>query len=184
MMVGLAFVGERTVIFLFTEKWLPCVPLLYASCISYGVNPFRAINMQLVYAMGNAKKATMIEICRFIIGISWMLVGVFVLKLPLVSVALIGSNVAIVVVLITQFVVKGYIGYSFREFFADIAAPLMMSAIMAAFVYLVGQLQLNNLLVLILQVATGVAVYAGLSVVTKNPNLSEALTILNGMRGK
>ena len=184
MMVGLAFVGERAIIFLFTEKWLPSVPLLYAACISYGLNPFRSINMQLIYALGNARKATMVEVIRFVMSISWMAIGVFVLNLPLASVALYGSFLAFVVVLITQFVVQGYIGYSIREFFADIAAPVIMAAIMAFFVYLVGQLQMNNLLVLILQVATGVAVYAGLSVVTKNPNLSEALTILKGMRGK
>lgn len=182
MMVGLAFVGKRTIIFLFTEKWLPCVPLLYAACISYGVNPFRSINMQLIYALGNSKKATLVEIIRFIISISWMLVGVFVLKLPLTSVALIGSNFAIIVVLITQFVVKNYIGYSFLEFFADIAAPLIMSAVMAFFVYLVGLLQMNNLLVLIMQILTGVTVYIVLSIITKNHNLLELFGILKSMK--
>ena len=182
MMVGLAFVGERTVIFLFTEKWLPSVPLLYAACISYGLNPFRAINMQLIYALGNAKKATVIEIIRFIMSITWMGIGVFILKLPLVSVALFGSVIPVLVVLITQVVVKGYIDYTFREFFADIATPLIMSAAMAVFVYLVGLLQLNNLLVLILQVTTGICVYLVLSVITKNPCLAEAFNILKGMK--
>lgn len=181
MMVGLAFVGERTIIFLFTDKWLPSVPLLYAACISYGLNPFRAINMQLVYALGNAKTATTIEVIRFILSMLWMGIGVFILELPLVSVALIGSFIPVTVVLVTQFVVKGYIGYSFREFFSDIAAPLMISAVMAVFVYLVGLLQMNNLLVLILQVATGVIVYFVLSVITKNPCLTEAFGILKGM---
>ena len=182
MMVGLAFVGERTIIFLFTDKWLPSVPLLYAACISYGLNPFRAINMQLVYALGNAKTATTIEVIRFVLSMLWMGIGVFILELPLVSVALIGSFIPVTVVLVTQFVVKGYIGYSFREFFSDIAAPLMISAVMAVFVYLVGLLQMNNLLVLILQVATGVIVYLALSVITKNPCLAEAFGILKSMK--
>lgn len=181
MMVGLAFVGERTIIFLFTEKWLPSVPLLYAACISYGLNPFRAINMQLIYALGNAKTATTIEVIRFALSMLWMGIGVFILKLSLVSVALIGSFIPVTVVLVTQFVVKGYIGYSFHEFFSDITAPLTISAVMAVFVYLVGLLQMNNLLVLILQVATGVVVYFALSVATKNPCLAEALGILKGM---
>jgi len=181
MMIGLAFVGERTIIFLFTEKWLPAAPFLITSCIYYLMNPFRSINMQLIYALGDSKKATMVEIIRFCLLMANMLLGVFVFRFSLITVSYISSGVAIVVVLITQAIVKRYIGYSYREWFSDIAAPLMMSVAMAAVVYLVGLLQMSNLLVLILQVATGVVVYFTLAVITKNPCLAEALGILKGM---
>ena len=123
----------------------------------------------------------MVEIIRFCLLMANMLLGVFVFRFSLITVSYISSGVAIVVVLITQAIVKRYIGYSYREWFSDIAAPLMMSVAMAAVVYLVGLLQMSNLLVLILQVATGVVVYITRAVITKNPCLAETLGILKGM---
>ena len=181
MMAGLALVSERVVIFLFTEKWLPCVPLMVASCISFGVNPFRSVNMQLIYALGHAKKAAIIEIIRFAALIATMLIFVFGLKFSLYTVSYIGAGISVLIVILTQCFTHHLIGYRFKDWFSDLLVPIFMTAIMGIAVYFAGKLTMSTFIVMAIQMFVGIVSYLLMSIIIKPEGFRDILDILKNI---
>jgi len=59
------------------------------------------------------------------------------------------------------------INYSYFEQFKDLASSFGIAIIMCFVVLLFGNLNINNLLLLIIQVFTGIIIYLGLSILFK-----------------
>lgn len=168
MMVGLGLIASKLIPFLFTEKWNSCIPVFIFACISYGVNPFRSINIQLIYAIGDSRKNLLIEYIRTSLLVIGTVFCVFILKTGIYGIACVAAIVSIINVLITQFFAKKYIGYSYWEWITDMLPAITLCFGMTIFVFSVGLLQLNKLLLMFIQIATGGIAYIGLSAVTKN----------------
>lgn len=167
MMAGLSLVGTDLVAFLFTEKWLPCVPVLYATSLSFGINIFRQINMQLIYALGHAKIAARIEVIRFGILISAVTVGVLVFDINIFQLAYIYAGINITVVVLTQWFARKYIGYSYRLLLRDILPTVLLVLGMAATTLLAGTVKLPLVISLFFQVLVGAGTYVALSWIFK-----------------
>ena len=179
MMIGLAMIADKLVPFLFTEKWNACIPVFILACIYYGVNPFRSINMQLIYALGDSKKGVLIETLRMIMLISGVSLCAFVLKTSIYGISAVAAAVAVINVLITQFAIKGDIGYGILEWFRDMMPTFLMSIGMAVAVGCVGKLPIGSYaVVMFLQIVTGIIVYVALSAVTKNSSFMEVKGLL------
>ena len=63
------------------------------------------------------------------------------------------------------------IGYKFRHQLMDLLPNLITAGIECGAVLLVGMLHINDAVLLILQIVTGVAVYLGVSIIIKNSSL-------------
>ena len=159
MMGGLAVVGRRVIPFLFTDKWLPCVPILWAACICYGVNPFRSINMSLIYALGDSKKGLFVEIIRLFLLACCVTLGVTVLRFTIYDIAFASGGVAIGVVLLTQFYARRLIDYHYHEWLYDICPAAVVTAVMSVVTYAVGVLGDALPGIMFVQIFVGVAVY-------------------------
>ncbi len=160
MMAGLAVIGDKLIPFLYTEKWNGCIPILYFACISFGVNPFRSINMQLLYALGKSKTATMIEITRFIVLNSGILAIIFLFHKSIYWVSGVVAVVALITAILTQLATKKMIDYSVIEWIRDMLPHMGITLIMCIMVRLIGIiLPLNVFFILIVQICVGVTVY-------------------------
>jgi peptidoglycan biosynthesis protein MviN/MurJ (putative lipid II flippase) len=84
----------------------------------------------------------------------------------------------LVALVINTFPNRKLVGYKYRYQLADIAPNLIISVIMGAVVYLMNGLNLSPLVLLVLQVAVGVVLYLGLSIVTRNKNLNYLLEVI------
>lgn len=170
MMFGLIGVANVLIPVLLTDKWVPSIPLMYFCCISFAINPIRAIGYNVFYAKGDSRLSVNIEILRATLMIAGILIVVFVFHKALIYVLLSNVLISLVVAGTTHSKVKLCIGYSFRELCSDILPSLAMSLIMMLLVFWVGTMQMNKMLLLIIQILIGGIVYLGMSLMVKNRN--------------
>ena len=170
MMFGLIGVANVLIPVLLTDKWVSSIPLMYFCCISFAINPIRAIGYNVFYARGDSRLSVNIEILRATLMIVSILIVILVFQEALIYVLLSNALISLVVAGATHYRVKSCIGYSFRELYSDVFPSLVMSLIMMSIVLLVGNLQMNKVLLLIIQVLIGGTIYMGMSLVLKNKN--------------
>lgn len=170
MMIGLAAVSEPLVRVVLTEKWLPSVPFVQLCCLSLMLYPFHSCNLQTIKAMGRSDIFLKLEIIKTLVDIPGLLVAVFCFKTPLAIVAYQAIS-SWVDLFINAYPNKKLISYSGWDQLRDVTSTLCMSAVMYACVYVSGLFCVNagmaDIAVLGLQILTGVAVYALMSVVVK-----------------
>lgn len=170
MMFGLIGVANVLIPVLLTDKWVSSIPLMYFCCIYYAINPIRAIGYNVFYARGDSRLSVKIEMLRATLMIIGILVVVFLFQKALIYVLLSNALISLVVAVTTHSKVKLCIGYSFRELCSDILPSLAMSLIMMLLVFWLGSIQMNKVLLLIIQILIGGAIYAGMSFLTNNIN--------------
>ena len=170
MMFGLIGVANVLIPVLLTDKWVSSIPLMYFCCISFAINPIRAIGYNVFYARGDSRLSVNIEILRATLMIVGILIVILVFQEALIYVLLSNALISFFVAGATHYRVKSCIGYSFRELYSDVFPSLVMSLIMMSIVLLVGNLQMNKVLLLIIQVLIGGTIYMGMSLVLKNKN--------------
>ena len=107
-----------------------------------------------------------LELIKKGIGLSALAAAVIFFDSP-IAIALSGALTTLTSCFINAYPNKKLIDYSYWDQMVDIFPSLMLSLIMLGAVLLVGLLPLNPVLLLILQVVCGVAVYALLSFVTR-----------------
>lgn len=170
MMAGLAAVASPLVRLLLTDKWLPCVPYMQVYCFSLAFYPVHSCNLQAVNAMGRSDLFLKLEIIKKSYGIVTLAIAVFCFDSPL-AIAATGLITTWISWLVNSFPNKKLIGYSYKEQIFDIFPILFMALGMCTVVMLVGRCcqmaQMVTVLVLIIQILTGVIVYMVFSVLLK-----------------
>lgn len=165
MMLGLSAVAEPFIKLILTEKWLTCVPLLQMFCLIYLFQPIHTANMQAIKAIGRSDVYLKLEIVKKIIELAVLLAVMWI------SVEAIVIGMAVCATLFTF--VNAYpniklINYSFKEQLMDILPSLLMSLVMFICVVMLQNIPLNEWLVFLVQILTGIVVYLILSIATKN----------------
>ena len=69
IMVGMIIISTPLVRLLLTDKWLPVVPYLQITCISYAILPLNNTNVQAIKAMGEGSTYLRIELLKKVFGI-------------------------------------------------------------------------------------------------------------------
>lgn len=156
LMIGLACCGKTVVQFLFTEKWLQCVPFLQIFCIAYMFQPIHTANLNAIKAMGRSDLFFKLEIAKKIVGMtvlaSTMWFGVRVMAYSLLFTNLTGM-------IINSWPNKKLLQYSFKEQMIDIFPTIGLAIIMGVGVLLITFLGLSNILTLVIQVIFGALIY-------------------------
>jgi O-antigen/teichoic acid export membrane protein len=158
LMVGLAVTARPLVIVLLTEKWLPCVPYIQLLCVAGAFYPLSLIHVNALSAQGRSDLFLRLEIIKKVLTV----IAVFATFQFGVTGLLAGG----VVVGLLSYILNGYysttlFAYSWKEQFIDVLPYMALSALMGGCVWLAGWLPLaGNLGLLLIQVATGIAVYA------------------------
>ncbi|MBE6986460.1 MAG: lipopolysaccharide biosynthesis protein [Ruminococcaceae bacterium] len=158
LMMGLAFIAEPLIKLLLTEKWLPCVPFLRIFCITYMFYPIHTANLNAIKAMGRSDLYLKLEIIKKVIGVvvllctMWHGVEIMAYSLLLTSVA---SQI------VNSWPNRKLLDYSYIDQMKDILPSILLALFMGACVYWIGILEMNNLLILLLQIALGAALYIG-----------------------
>ena len=181
LMMGLAVCAEPFVRFLLTEKWLPCVPYLRIFCFSYAFYPLHTANLNAIKAMGRSDMFLKLEIIKKVIGVLVLLItmnyGVYVMALSLLFTSVLDQ-------IINSWPNNKLLGYSYVSQIKDMLPAIVLSCVMGLCAYPIQWLHLGDLPVLILQVITGAAVYAGLSALFKVDTFSYILSIIGRLLHK
>lgn len=178
LMVGLALVAKPFVIFLLTEKWLPCVPYLQIACFTMAFMPIHTANLQAIKAIGRSDIFLKLEIAKKGIGIV-----VLVLVAPYGVMAIATSFIFTTVVgaILNAFPNKKLIGYSYFEQIRDLLNGIIPLLFMSLIVYIIGLINMGNLLKMSTQILFGAIFYILFSLITKNESFNYILSILKSL---
>ena len=174
-MIGLAAIAKSLVVLLLTEKWLPCVVYLQIGCIANLFRPQQFINNSIIKASGRSDLLLKLDIIKKIIGVVLLLIsmqfGVLWIAWSLVAIYFISMIINIAPN-------RNILNYGYREQFSDVFKNMLPALIMGAFVYPLSYLEMNDLLLLVVQIASGVLIYLGLSIIFKNKSLEITLNFV------
>ncbi|NSE47216.1 lipopolysaccharide biosynthesis protein [Dorea formicigenerans] len=176
-MLGLACVAEPVVRLMLTDKWIGCVFYLRVYCVIYMFMPIVTTNINAIKAMGKSKLVLQLEVIKKIISISilFIMVGISI-KALVISMLLI----SIVDQVVNSWPNKKILNYSYFEQIKDIFPSLFLAMIMVCAIYPIQFLPINDVLVIALQLVSGVIVYVIGAKIMKNDCLDYVLrTIKN-----
>ena len=169
MMIGMAVVAEPLVKFVLTDKWLPAVPFLQISCVSFALMPIHTANLQAINAIGRSDIFLKLEIAKKIIGLIILAVslplGVYAIAIGQVVNSIISS-------FINAYPNKVLLDYSLNEQLRDVMPSLIISLIMGGCVFLLNFLDFLAWQTLLIQVVSGGIIYIGLGKVFKMESYS------------
>ncbi len=182
-MAGLAAVASTVVAIILGDKWLPCVPYMQIYCFTFAFYPVHSCNLQAINAMGRSDLFLKLEIVKKVYGLVALTIAVLCFDSP-IAIALTGVITTIISCFVNAGPNRKLLDYSYREQFMDILPSFVSSMVMFAIVYAVQWLNLHVVLILILQIISGIAIYAAISLIFKPVPFRMCLEVLKKRRLK
>ena len=163
-MLGVGAIAKPLVIFLLTDKWLPCVPYIRIFCFTYGLWPIHTANLQAINAVGRSDLFLKLEIIKKMVGTIAILVsmnyGPLAMAYSLVVTDLLAT-------LINAFPNKKLLSYGYFEQIKDMLPSFIMAFIMALVIYPIQKIGFSCSVTIAVQVLIGVGFYIFLAILTK-----------------
>ena len=175
LMFGLAAIGEPLVSVMLTEKWLPAVPFLRIFCVTYVFYPIHTANLNALKAMGRSDLFLKLEIMKKVVGISAILITVNI-SATAIAYSLLVTN--FICQIINSWPNRKLLKYGYLEQIKDILPCLGLALLMAVCVFFVKYVNLPTILVLIIQIVLGAAIYLGGSKILKIESLNYLIEIV------
>lgn len=180
-MLGVAAIAKPLVVFLLTDKWLPCVPYIRIFCFTYGLWPIHTANLQAINAVGRSDLFLKLEIAKKIVGMVAILVsmnyGPLVMAYSLVVTDLIAT-------VINAFPNKELLNYGYFEQIKDMMPSFVIALVMALIIYPIQNLDFSNIITIIIQVLLGASIYITLAILTKQKSLTYLLGLIEKHKRK
>ena len=181
IMIGICACAEPLVSFVFTDKWLPCVPYIRIFCIYYALYPVHTSNLNAIKAVGRSDMFLKLEIIKKVINllilIGTMPFGVLIMAYGVLAEGLISQ-------IINAWPNRKLIGYGFFEQLGDIISAVLLSGVMGAIVYAVSFLGLGSGITLLIQIPVGMLAYVILSLIFRPASFKFLLETLKQLRGR
>lgn len=164
LMMGLAFCATPLVRLVLTDKWLPVVPYLRIFCITYMFYPIHTANLNAIKALGRSDLFLKLEIAKKIIGMvllfSTMWFGVMAMAYSLLVSSVLGQ-------IINSWPNRKLLNYSYINQLKDILPGILLAVFMGICIYPIQMIGLPDVVTLMVQVALGVVIYFGGSIIFK-----------------
>ena len=175
VMIGLAAVAEPMIRLLVTEKWMPAVPYLRIMCLTFAFYPIHTANLNAIKALGRSDLFLGLEVAKKIVNLVLILISMRISVYAMALSAIVGSFFCQI---INSWPNKKLLRYTYFEQLRDILPSVIMSFCMGIVVYGVQFFGLRDIFTLIIQIFSGVIVYAFLSVITKYEPFYYCLSIV------
>ena len=161
IMIGFAISAKTIICLLFTEKWLPCVPIMQILCIAYLFQPIQSANLNVIKGLGQSGLFLKLEVFKKVLGVIMLLIS---MRWGIISLALSVLFHSILCIFITSWPNTKLIKYTLLEQIIDILPSLCLAFVMGCIIHSVQLLNLANSLLLFLQIIIGITVYVILSI--------------------
>jgi len=166
ILLGFAAVSEPFVKLLLTDKWLPAVPFMQVFCIAFITRPLESSSRQALLAVGKSGAVFVVSTVINVVALVGTLIAVFVFE-SVFAIALVTIATTLVSLICYMSYSGHYLQYRFKMQMQDILPSILISTVMYVAVRLTGMIRIPVLLVLLLQILAGAAVYVALSVIFK-----------------
>ena len=180
VMLGLAAVAQTLIPLLLGPDWSSCVPLMCVFCFSDVMLPVKTTNLSLLKATGRSDIYMRTELVRRLIMLAVLLVTVLFFDTVLVIAVGYALNSWLDAYIITV-AVKKQTGVSWLRQMSAVWKTLLSGALMLAAVWGMNYLPVAPVLLLLVQIAAGMAIYALLSLLFRNEPFFFILGKLRGM---
>jgi len=181
LMIGLAVTGDNLVKILLTEKWLDCVPFMQVICIQQIFSILNSANLQVIKAKGKGDTLVKLEFIKKPIMLAFLII---MMRFSPMAIAIGLTVYELVAAYINSKPTRRLIGYSIFMQISDILHNLTIAVIMGVFVFFLGRLRINTIILLSLQVIIGAIIYIGLSYLTQNESFYYILDLVKQLVGK
>jgi O-antigen/teichoic acid export membrane protein len=177
-MCGMAAISSQLIVTLIGEKWSGATPYLQLLCIVGLFYPLHPINLNIITAMGRSDLFLRLEIIKKILAVPIILLGVFTSVTNMILGMIV---VSIIAIFINSYYTKVLINYGIKEQFRDISGSMLLGVFMGLVVFAIGWLLKESgthLLVLLIQVFSGILITIVVSIIFKLDEFFEFKTIL------
>lgn len=163
-MIGIGICAESIIRILYTESWIDMVPYLRLWCFIFAFYLMHTAQLQVIQAIGRSDIILKIELIKQIISIITIL---FAIPFGVIPMLVAMSVVTVICLYINACPNKKLIGYGFLEQLKDIFPIIILNCFMGVSVYLVGLINLPDIVLLVIQAVLGGAIYLGGSYILK-----------------
>ena len=181
LMVGMIVSARPLVVFLLTDKWLPVVPFVRILCIANFFRPITLSNWEAIKALGYSNITLRLEIVKKIVDVSILVVSAIIGVYAIAWGCVLFNIVCVFINLSPN---KKLLNYGVREQVIDAVPTLLIALFMGLAIYWIQFLPLSNLIVLLLQVTIGVAVYVVLCRLFKEESFMYLLRLIKDNKFK
>jgi teichuronic acid exporter len=178
LMIGLLVVSGPLITLLMTPRWAPSVPYLQLFCLVGLPWPLHVLNLNILTVTGRSDLFLRLEVAKKV-----LVVVAIAATYPLGITALLYGQIATSLV---SYVLNSYysgklVDYSMAQQVRDWLPYLLMSIGMGITMYFVGSVIAPDLPKMLVQVATGTAVYLALDFLLGHSVLREALQLIRSV---
>ena len=166
-LLGFFAVSDNFIMVLLTDKWLPASYYMRIFCVCFMFDVIAVGNCETIKASGRSDIFLKLEIIKK--SLYFLIIGAFLVFSKTPEILAISMILCTVVQLCVNALPNiKLIGYSIKMQIIDILPNIFISVVMCVFVIMIGKIQLNGIIVLVVQVLSGLLVYLLLSIVTRN----------------
>ena len=177
VMMGLAAVAPSLILLLLTEKWMQSVIYMQIICLATISLSFIIPSLTAIKAMGRSDIYMKLELIRRIVMLAILLVALFVFDYVL-AIAISYVISSIIDMFIASAPLKKLLDYDGFKQVKDNWKTLVASLIMGIGAYSVGFLQLPTIVLLLLQMSTGVLIYVLLCIAMRIESFHYVLSLV------
>ncbi len=181
MLFGLAAISDKLIIIIFTEKWAASIPFMQLSCFCLAIGIMCNVNIQALKARGRIDIILNMEFIKKPIMLL-MILGTMLISPLAIMWGMLFFN--IFVYFVNSYPNKKNINYSYKDQLKDVAPNFALALIMATLVYLVGRININIYLDVLIQVLVGIVFYVTVSWLTKNESMTYIINYVKERRDK
>ena len=175
MMIGLACVAHPLIEVLLTDKWIDSVIFLQIFCLAYLFRPIQFINNSVIRASGKSGLLLILDIIKKIIGVILLIVGI---QFGITGIALSLAITNLISTFINIWPNKKILNYGYLDQFKDIFWNLLIAIVMGASVFALSFIKIPSVVLLIVQVLTGILLYFSFAAITKNDSFFYGVSLI------
>ena len=170
LLMGFLAVSDNFVSVILTDKWMSASIYIKIFCLCYMFNIIQNGNLQAIRAIGRSDIILKLEIIKKSVYFVVILCFVLFSRSPqlLATATIVNTTIATIV---NTFPNRKLIDYRYRLQIADLLPNFTLALIMGVLVYLMNFIEMNKVLLLGLQIVSGVVIYLVLGIITRNENL-------------
>ncbi|SCW32735.1 Membrane protein involved in the export of O-antigen and teichoic acid [Ruminococcaceae bacterium YRB3002] len=184
-MLGFLAVSDGFVRLVLTEKWMEASYYIKIFCIATMFDIVAVGNCETIKAMGRSDVYLKMEIIKKSAYFVTLALFIFLSRSPM-QIAISALVCTLIQIVVNSIPNRKLLGYTYRFQLEDLLPNLLSAIVMCVCVLLIGTLELNSVVVTVLQIASGVAIYYVISLLTKNPSLKyitdQAGGVLKGLK--
>lgn len=177
IMFGMMATAAPLVGTLFGQQWLPAAPILQVLCLGGLLVPLHVINRNVLVAQGHASMFFRLEVIKKLLGTGLLIFGSF---FGVMGIAWSQVAFSLIAFFINTHYAHIHISYGAQEQISDFLPSLILSIVMAATVYWLGEaLPLTLVTEFLLQISVGIVIFLSGCHLLKLTAYRELVDILN-----